>query len=192
MSDPLIDPLRVHTYGVKRPLEEKKEEIEELYKDGKRYYPKDQRGGLDEWGAVIKNQNEMFTRLADMQKLDKRKQMANYSNELVNESDKRVREKKYNEDQLKQYELNQARLKQQENDMLNQQSLANKKSLQSMLASDYEQAMRLKKMQKEEEKRMNLMTGQASVNKAQIEMNYLQKAEMDKKKMIREILTSEK
>lgn len=54
MSDPIVDPLKVHTFGVKRPLEEKKHEIEELYKQHKRYYPTDKTGDLDEWGAVIK------------------------------------------------------------------------------------------------------------------------------------------
>jgi hypothetical protein len=54
MSDPLVDPLRIHTYGVKRPLEEKKGEIDELYRNNKRYYPKDKSGDIDEWGAVIK------------------------------------------------------------------------------------------------------------------------------------------
>jgi hypothetical protein len=54
MSDFLVDPLKVHTFGVKRPLDEKKQEIDELYANNKRYYPKDKKGGLDEWGAVIK------------------------------------------------------------------------------------------------------------------------------------------
>lgn len=54
MSDALVDPLKVHTFGVKRPLEEKKSEIDALYENNKRYYPKDKKGGLDEWGAVIK------------------------------------------------------------------------------------------------------------------------------------------
>lgn len=54
MSEPLIDPLRIHTYGVKKPLEEKKEKIEKLHEQNQRYYPKDQKGDIDEWGAVIK------------------------------------------------------------------------------------------------------------------------------------------
>lgn len=39
-----IDPLRMHAYGVKRPLEEKRGEIKELYDQSKRYYPEDAKG----------------------------------------------------------------------------------------------------------------------------------------------------
>lgn len=34
----------MHTYGVKRPLEEKKDEILDLYNKAKRYYPNDPKG----------------------------------------------------------------------------------------------------------------------------------------------------
>lgn len=192
MSEPLVDPLRVHTYGVKRPLEEKKGEIEKLYKDHKRYYPTDKKGDIDEWGAVIKNQNEMFTRLADAGKLQKKKFMEEYANELSNESDKRVREQKYNEMQQKQEELFQALTKKREADVLNQKTLESKKSIQNVLAQDYENAMRLRKMQQDDERRKDLMAGQVTNSKAQHELNYFRKAEEDKKKMIRQILNNEK
>lgn len=60
-----IDPLRMHAYGVKRPLEEKKGEIQDLYNHAKRYYPDDAKVKLDEWGAVIKNQSEAFKRMQE-------------------------------------------------------------------------------------------------------------------------------
>ena len=112
MTEQLVDPLKIHTFGVKRPLEEKKEEIEKLYNNNfsrdpnhapnqKRYYPKNIKGDLDEWGAVIKNQNEMFTRIDNIQRMDKRKHMEKYSQELAQESTKRTLEQKYNEDQQK-------------------------------------------------------------------------------------------
>ena len=134
----------------------------------------------------------MFTRLAEVQKLERKKFMEQYANDLSNESDKRVREQKYNEMQLKEYELAQALNKKREADFLNQQTMATKKSMQTVLAQDYENAMRLKKLQAEDERRQNLMAGQATNSKAQMELNYLRKAEEDKKKMIREILTSDK
>ena len=190
--EPLVDPLRVHTYGVKRPLEEKRQEIEDLYKNNKRYYPKDKRGELDEWGAVIKNQNEMFGRIAQQQIMDKKKNMEQYGKELTTESDNRVNEEKYNLNQEKQFDRVQSLNKQRESDMLNQQSMNTKKNIQSLLANDYENAMRLKQSQRDDERRHNLMAGQMSVNKAQHELDYLTKAENDKKRMIKQILTSEK
>ena len=192
MSDPLIDPLRTHTYGVKRPLEEKKEEIEELYRNNKRYYPKDKKGGLDEWGAVIKNQNETFNRIAEIQRMDKAKNMELYGKELFDESDKRVREQKYQEQEQKNYELAMALNKKKEAEMINMQSLTTKKNMQNVLAQDYENAMRMKKMQQETEKRESLMAGQASVNRAQVEMDYLRRTENEKKRMIKEILNNDK
>ena len=39
MSD-LVDPLKLRSYGIKRPLEEKQEKIQKLVDDHKRYYPK--------------------------------------------------------------------------------------------------------------------------------------------------------
>ena len=54
MSDNLIDPLKIHTQGVKKPLEDKGEKFNTLVNNNQRYYPSDNRGGIDEWGAVIK------------------------------------------------------------------------------------------------------------------------------------------
>ena len=34
-----VDPLKFHTYGVKKPIEQKQENIQQLYNDQKRYYP---------------------------------------------------------------------------------------------------------------------------------------------------------
>lgn len=192
MSEPLLDPLKVHTFGVKRPLEEKQGEIADLYKNNKRYYPTDQKGELDEWGAVIKNQNEMFNRLDNVQKMQKRKHMEQYGHELSQEHDKRIREQKFNADQMKNFEYSQAMNKKNEHDLLTHQTNMNKKNLQSMLADDYEQAMRQKKMAEMNERRQTLAEGQASNHKAELELNYLQNAENGKKKMIQEILTSEK
>ena len=50
----MMDPLKIHASGVKKPLEQKGEKIQNLYNEQMRYYPRDKRGNLDEWGAVIK------------------------------------------------------------------------------------------------------------------------------------------
>ena len=60
--DNLIDPLRIHTQGVKKPMEDKGGKLQNLADNNQRYYPTDPRGNLDEWGAVIKRQTEAYNR----------------------------------------------------------------------------------------------------------------------------------
>jgi hypothetical protein len=141
---------------------------------------------------LLNNQNEMFTRLADVQKMQRHKNMENYGKELSQESDKRVREHQHNADQEKQYEFMVSMNKKKENDMLIGQTMQTKKSMQGLLAQDYENAVKFREVQKHDERRQNLMAGQVSNQKAQVELNYLRKAEDDKKRMIREILNNEK
>lgn len=141
---------------------------------------------------LLNNQNEMFNRAHEMQLMEKKKFMEDYGKELAQETDKRIREETNNKQQEKYYELLQAMNKKKEADMLNQQTLATKKNMQNLLAQEYENAMRLRKMQKEDERFQNLRAGKASVTKAQLELDYLRKAENDKKHMIKQILTSEK
>ena len=50
-----MDPLKYHTQGVKKPLEQKGDKIQALHSEQMRYYPVDAKGNLDEWGAVIKH-----------------------------------------------------------------------------------------------------------------------------------------
>lgn len=128
----------------------------------------------------------------NMQKLQRRKDMENYSQELAHESDTRKREQRYNEEQQKRYEFEQAMNKKKEADFLNHQTQLSKKNMQNMLAKDYEDAMRLKRMQKQDERNLTLAEGRAADHKAELELNYLRNAERDKRNMIREILTTEK
>ena len=53
-GDAVMDPLKMHTAGVKKPFKEKEGKIQSLQENQERYYPVDPRGNLDEWGAVIK------------------------------------------------------------------------------------------------------------------------------------------
>lgn len=54
MSSNVIDALKVHTMGVKKPFEDKGGSMKALADQGNRYYPIDGAGNVDEWGAVIK------------------------------------------------------------------------------------------------------------------------------------------
>ena len=53
MTDNLIDPLKLHGQGVKKSLEDKGQKFQQLADNNQRYYPRDPKGNLDEWGAVI-------------------------------------------------------------------------------------------------------------------------------------------
>ena len=67
-GDAVMDPLKMHTAGVKKPFKEKEGKIQSLQENQERYYPVDPRGNLDEWGAVIKRQTEAFNRDIQVQK----------------------------------------------------------------------------------------------------------------------------
>lgn len=56
-----MDPLKM-AYGVKRPLDMKEDRIKDMPSKQMRYYPVDQRGNLDEWGAMSKHQTEVYER----------------------------------------------------------------------------------------------------------------------------------
>lgn len=56
-----MDPLKM-AYGVKKPLEQKSDHIQELYNNQKRYYPTTVRGDIDEWGALQKHRDEVYQR----------------------------------------------------------------------------------------------------------------------------------
>ncbi|CAI2366404.1 unnamed protein product [Moneuplotes crassus] len=78
----LVDPLKVGAYGVKRPLEEKQDKIKELEANHKRYYPIDNHGQLDEWGAVIKYQEEQYKNEMEKKRLERKQHQQQYFAEL--------------------------------------------------------------------------------------------------------------
>jgi hypothetical protein len=55
--------LKYHTFGVKKSIGDKQPKINQLYQEGKRYYPTDGRGNVDEWAAVVKRQTEVVDKL---------------------------------------------------------------------------------------------------------------------------------
>lgn len=60
-AEAVMDPLKM-AYGVKKPLDQKLDKIEALPTNKQRYYPVTQHGQLNEWGAVIQHQREVFDR----------------------------------------------------------------------------------------------------------------------------------
>ena len=83
MSDAVMDPLKMHTQGVKKPLEQKGEKIQNLYNNQERYYPVDPKGNLDEWGAVIKRQTEAYNRDMETMKMARGANQQQYNHELA-------------------------------------------------------------------------------------------------------------
>jgi hypothetical protein len=51
----IVDPLKYRSFGVKQPIDEKKQRWEDRGQlDNKRFYPLTKQGNVDEWGAMIK------------------------------------------------------------------------------------------------------------------------------------------
>ena len=82
-GDAVMDPLKMHTAGVKKPMQEKEEKIQNLYNNQERYYPTDPKGNLDEWGAVIKRQTEAYQRDVQAQQVQKELNRQSYNQELT-------------------------------------------------------------------------------------------------------------
>ena len=69
MSD-IIDPLKLHTWGAKKPVSQKHQGSKSL-EPHMRYYPKDRGGNVDEWGALIRHQGEMYKAQIEQDKINK-------------------------------------------------------------------------------------------------------------------------
>lgn len=80
--DNLIDPLKIHTQGVKKPLEHKGDKMQVLAQNNQRYYPKDAKGNVDEWGAVIKRQTEAYARDMQTNQIQKSAHARQYADDL--------------------------------------------------------------------------------------------------------------
>ena len=96
-----MDPLRMAAQGVKKPLDQKGEKLQNLYNEQNRYYPVDPKGNLDEWGALIKRQTETYNRDQQAGRLAKQANAQAYGNELQRElqtkQDQSNLEKQYRE-----------------------------------------------------------------------------------------------
>lgn len=95
-----------------------------------------------------------------------------------------------NEEKNKEMEM--AMQKRAEYDNINMSNYEKKKQIQSMLAKEYEDMIRMKKQKNEYEKTSDLTNGQLANNKASIELNYLKDSEFEKKKMIKDLLINDK
>ena len=63
-------------------MEHKGEKLQALADNNQRYYPKDAKGGVDEWGAVIKFQQEIYQKQQQDMQNQKQSQARAYGDEL--------------------------------------------------------------------------------------------------------------
>ena len=183
-------------------MEEKKEEITDLYNKAQRYYPNDPKGNtlyfqlilvrVDEWGAVIKNQSEAFKRMEEEKQRKKAEDMKNYGSDLDSHIyNKSKTAQDYLNDE-KQKEMQTALQKKAEFDNINMSNFEKKKQIQSMLAKEYDDMVRMKQQKNYYDKSSDLQNGQLANNKASIELNYIKDAENEKRKMIKDLLFNDK
>ena len=192
MSDQLVDPLKVHTMGVKKPLEEKKDRIRQYYEEAKRYYPSNERVSVDEWGAVIKNQSEAFRRMEDEQKRARKAFQQDYGQELESEVFNKLKKSKEAEMTEKQKEYQLALQKKNEYDNIQMNNQERKKQMQHILADDYERMIKMKQDKSMYDKTLDLENGKVANQKALKELQYIKMGDDQKKQMIKEILTNDK
>ena len=147
---------------------------------------------VDEWGAVIKNQNEAFRRMEENQQRHKAEFMHKYGKELESEVYNKIRKNKDSETAQKNIELELALQKRAELDQINAMNLDKKKQMQNILAKEYEENMRIKQQMKQNDRMNDLRNGQMANEKAAQELNFLNESEKNKKKMVKEILNNAK
>lgn len=80
-GDAVMDPLKMG-HGVKKPLDQKAEKIQELQNNQKRYYPTSVTGDVDEWGAMQRHRTEVYQRQKAEEAIQKNLGQKDYHKEL--------------------------------------------------------------------------------------------------------------
>lgn len=66
-------------------MSDKTETIQRHLEEGKRYYPTNEKNGLDEWGALQAHRAEITRALEEQKKIEEHNSKQALSNELSNE-----------------------------------------------------------------------------------------------------------
>lgn len=123
---------------------------------------------------------------------EKKDLMQSYGQELESEVFNKLRKSKDALTMEKQKELETALQKKAELDNMNMTNLQRKKHMQSMLAHDYENMIKMKQQKNQYDRMSDLHNGQMANSKANQELEYLNNNEQNKKKMVKEILNNAK
>ena len=54
------DTLKNRAYGIKKDIAEKEDHINDLQSQNKQYYPREPNGNVNEWGALLKQQQSLY------------------------------------------------------------------------------------------------------------------------------------
>eukprot|EP00347_Sterkiella_histriomuscorum_P016860 403351572 len=184
----LIDPLKFRSFGVKRPLDEKQQKINDLLESNKRYYPTDTKGNVDEWGAVIKRQTQAYEQQRQALEQQRVNQMQNYGQmlekELHNQGEKKkmaIYEKNGEKEQLMR-DVEEKRLREE---MQREQE----KQRRQQVGDAQKQAIELKQRKIQEEKRMQMQLDQENVQNQLLHQERMSQQEAEKRRMMRESLS---
>ena len=190
MSEPLVDPLKVRTWGVKRPLDEKMPEIQQELQEGKRYYPESSNHKMDEWGAILRHREEM-AQVQDAQKrITDEKQKEELNTYLTKDIENRRRQFALDAVAGKHEERLAADQKKQEQIMMEEQAKNMEKERQHLLSNNYLNTMQSHQQKEMQQRAEELMKGKQADEKALFEDKFFKQAEKDKKNMIKNILSS--
>ena len=146
------DPLKGHTAGMKKDYSTpyKQESMKRQLEEGKQYYPTDNQGVIDEWGALAQHQDALWEAYRKQEKVKKKTLQASYAKEL--DAQKSMRQTKIEREHItrmtQEREANMA-----QNDFkkgFDQLKNEDKNNDRAALAAHYEQELRDKEKQARE------------------------------------------
>eukprot|EP00347_Sterkiella_histriomuscorum_P022817 403337038 len=185
-----VDPFKFTTYGVKKPLDEKTQSIQDLLAQSKRYYPVDRHGNIDEWGAIVSQQLDTYNKSVEQKKLNDKQQAHSYGDELKHEQALKEKQR-----EIERYEkindLEMANRKKHEYDLMVNQFKTSQMQMQQAVASDYKQHMNLRNYETQSIRMQDLSEGQLANQRVQQEMDQLKQMEFQKKQMIKDIINQD-
>jgi hypothetical protein len=118
--------------------------------------------------------------------------MKSYGQQLESEVFNKYRKSQDSVNAEKRLEMQLALQKKAELDQMNAIILDKKKQTQATLSNEYENAMKMRDHQKNYDKYSDLQTGQVANLKAMQDLNFLNQSELNKRSMIKDILTNHK
>ncbi|CDW82789.1 calmodulin [Stylonychia lemnae] len=181
-----VDPLKLGAYGVKKPLDEKSQSIQDLIAASKRYYPMDRMGNIDEWGAIVNQQVDNYQRAQEQKKLQEKQQSQFYGLELQHEKALKEKQKEIERCE-KQNDLELANRKKQEYDTMLNGFKNQQYHIKELLAGDYRQNMSIRQNENRSKRMQELSEGKIANMRVQQEMEQIKQMDLAKKQMIKDM-----
>ena len=83
------DSLKNRAYGTKKDLAEKEDKILEMQSQNKQYYPREANGNVNEWGALLKQQQTLYQKEEQSRKEQEAERKREYLAELNRQRDEK-------------------------------------------------------------------------------------------------------